>query len=167
MRYVVLLSLLLGVVFLDGCGSDGEKGKGDGAVGSTDQSKKKVDAWVDPCLNNRPPDITYCEPPYGNRKYYLCQCSGYCGGATKQAACEPITGDCRYFANGCIPRNYSRCDGTGEMDVQGYCGSCFFGPDGKTLLDEVPQRCNRLTTPTKDGGATAPKKDGGASGTKG
>jgi hypothetical protein len=97
----------------------------------------------------QPPTIADCEPPgspankASQDKYYCWGCN--CAGPNPVAACNPMTNDCRYFADGCIPKSYSLCDRNASDLVLALCGHCFFQEAG------YPADCDKLK---RDGGGT-------------
>jgi hypothetical protein len=110
-------------------------------------------------LCHRPPTIFSCFAPPNNHSTNLWYCSGCgeCGSGTPSiAACSLLRGDCRYFADGCIPQEYWPCDGTGTDQLQFLCGSCFFSPEGGLLRGDAGAArlatCNKLP----DGSTSTP-----------
>jgi hypothetical protein len=88
-----------------------------------------------------PPDITHCQSPPNSHSQTLwyCDCGG-CGGVWPSiAACNGTTGDCRYFADSCIPRTYTSCSESAPDDILSLCGACFFNEGG------IPSGCDKLS----------------------
>jgi len=129
------LALVLGGA---GCTDDDDPPRDTGVV------DKGKDEGGPICL--RPPLSQCFPPPYGSICPDLWYCPGCtCTGATKVAACQPITGDCRWFCTGCYPENYVLCDENAPASVLGMCGYCFGDDAG-------PGKCDKLS----DGGAGSP-----------
>lgn len=114
-----------------GCNGDGDKPDGSVADGAADQF-----------IGTRPPDITQCHKPpnmYSKTLYY-CQCTGWLNGGPPTAACNGMTGDCRFFYDGCFPDTYTKCDQSAPDNILGLCGDCFFRDSGT-----IPPHCDRLS----------------------
>lgn len=116
----------------------------------------------DLALCRQPDNITSCDPPgkgLSDKYYYCWGCTGSCaGGATVVAACNTQHGDCRYFANSCIPKTYRMCTPENVINDQmlaGLCGYCFLRDVG-VGHETGPGYCNKLVE-----AGVAPKDLGG------
>jgi murein DD-endopeptidase MepM/ murein hydrolase activator NlpD len=86
-----------------------------------------------------PPDITHCQRPPNSHSQTLWYCDcGSCGGGTPTAACNGTNGDCRIFADSCIPQTYTQCGPNAPDKILGLCGACFFNDGG------IPPHCDKL-----------------------
>ncbi len=117
----------------------------------TDAHREKT-VYLDQYSCRQPPTIADCDAPpnkASTSRYYCWGCN--CAGPNPVAGCNPMTNDCRYFADGCIPRSYSLCDPQASDLVLALCGHCFFQEAG------YPADCDQLK-----GGSGGPR-DLGAS----
>jgi hypothetical protein len=132
MRIHLFVVMLAGLGSLSCPGEDPVKDTG-GTVGEGGNLDKYV------C--KQPPNIAEgCVLPpsgYSQDKVHCLGCN--CAGPSPVAACNGTNGDCRYFNDGCIPKSYSRCDGSATQFILGLCGYCFFREAGG-----VPAECNHI-----------------------
>jgi hypothetical protein len=132
MRPFAKAVLLLGaMLFSFACSDDKKASKPDAGPG--------LDQRVDTIECKRPP-FSLCVPPGTPSCPTYWSCKGCnCAGATRVAACNPITQDCRYFCTGCYPDEYVSCsDPTAAPTILSRCGYCFLSDAGG------PERCNQL-----------------------
>lgn len=97
---------------------------------------------ADQYVCRRPKDLAEgCVLPpssYSKDRIHCLGCN--CSGATPTAACNTTIGDCRYFNDGCYPRNYYPCDGSvNDQFLLGLCGDCFMREAGG-----IPPHCNHV-----------------------
>jgi hypothetical protein len=131
-RILVMLALVLGTLSCPG--EDPVKLDRSGVVGEGGNLDKYV------C--KQPPNIAEgCVMPpsgYSQDRIHCLGCN--CAGPSSAAACNTTNGDCRYFNDGCIPKSYSRCDGSvNDQFLLGLCGYCFFREAGG-----IPKECNHI-----------------------
>jgi hypothetical protein len=115
------------------------------------------DTWRPDILCKRPPTLASClAPGEGCSKDVKCLgCN--CSGMFPVAACDPQTGDCRWFCDGCYPMTHTLCDKNASYTLMGLCGFCLFNEAGP------PKECNRYP----DGGGKFTEASTGLDSSKG